>query len=233
MRDSDGHLRRTWKEGEARLNAYLEDHAFLLEALLRLYEATLEVRWFDAARETAETMIERFADDERGGFFTTSNDHEELIARRKDVGDHPIPSGNSAAAYGLLRLAALTGERDYEDRAVGAMRLFAPAAARHPDAFGHLLQAIDFHLSPVREVALVAPSNGGGSAGLDELAGVVRSAHRPHVVLAGGPEGSERPELLRERPAVQGRPAAYVCENFACHAPVTEPQELAAALASQ
>ncbi len=232
MRDSDGHLRRTWKDGEARLNAYLEDHAFLVEAMLRLYEATLEVRWFDAARETADLMIERFADDERGGFFTTSDDHEELIARRKDVGDHPIPSGNSSAAYALLRLAALTGERDYEERAVGTMRLFAPAAAKHPDAFGHLLQAIDFHLSPVREVALVAPSNGtDGSAPLDELATVVRSAHRPHVVLAGGPEGSERPELLRERPAVEGKPAAYVCERFTCKAPVTEPQELEAELA--
>ena len=231
MRDSDGHLRRTWKDGDARLNAYLEDHAFVVEAMLRLYEATLEVRWFDAARETADTMIERFADDERGGFFTTSNDHEELIARRKDVGDHPIPSGNSSAAYGLLRLAALTGERDYEERAIGAMRLFAPAAARHPDAFGHLLQALDFHLSPVREVALVAPANGADStAGLAELAGVVRSTHRPHVVLAGGPEGAERPELLRERPAVEGKPAAYVCEHFTCKAPVTDPGELAAQL---
>jgi uncharacterized protein len=231
MRDSDGRLLRTWKAGDARLNAYLEDHAFLLEALLRLYEATLEVRWFDAAREIADTMIERFADDERGGFFTTSSDHEELIARRKDVGDHPIPSGNSSAAYGLLRLAALTGEGDYAERAVGTMQLFAPAAARHPDAFGHLLQAIDFHLSPVREVALVAPANGAGSsARLSELAEVVRSAHRPHVVLAGGPEGSERPELLRERPAVEGKPAAYVCEHFACKAPVTSADELAALL---
>jgi uncharacterized protein YyaL (SSP411 family) len=231
MRDSEGHLRRTWKDGEARLNAYLEDHAFLVDGLLRLYEATLEVRWFDAARETADVMIERFADNERGGFFTTSNDHEELIARRKDVGDHPIPSGNSAAAYGLLRLAALTGVRDYEERAVGTMRLFAPAASRHPDAFGHLLQAIDFQISPVREVALVAPTNGAASsARLDELARVVRSAHRPHVVLAGGLEGSERPELLRERPAVEGKPAAYVCEHFACKAPVTDPRELEAAL---
>ncbi len=231
MRDSNGHLLRTWKEGEARLNAYLEDHAFLVEGLLRLYEATLEVRWFDAAREIADQMIERFADDERGGFFTTSNDHEELIARRKDVGDHPIPSGNSSAGYGLLRLAALTGAGGYEERATGTMRLFAPAAARHPDAFGHLLQAIDFHLSPVREVALVAPGNGAaGSAHLAELAQVVRSAHRPHVVLAGGPEGSERPELLRERPAVEGKPAAYVCRHFTCQAPVTEPSELAAQL---
>jgi uncharacterized protein len=231
MRDPEGRLRRTWKEGEARLNAYLEDHAFLVEALLRLYEATLEVRWFDAARETADSMIKRFADDERGGFFTTSNDHEELIARRKDIGDHPIPSGNSSAAYGLLRLSALTGERAYEERAVGTMRLFAPAAARHPDAFGHLLQAIDFQLSPVREVALVVPANGAsGRSRLAELAGVVRSAHRPHVVLAGGPEGSERPELLRERPAVEGKPAAYVCEHFACKQPVTEPEELEAQL---
>jgi uncharacterized protein len=231
MRNEDGHLLRTWKNGEARLNAYLEDHAFLLEALLRLYEATLEVRWFDAARETADSMIARFADDERGGFFTTSNDHEELIARRKDVGDHPIPSGNSSAAYGLLRLAALTGENAYEERAVGTMRLFAPAAAQHPDAFGHLLQAIDFHLSPTREVALVAPANGGAEAQrLSELARVVRSAHRPHVVLAGGPEGSERPELMRERHAVEGKPAAYVCEHFSCKAPVTEPQELEAQL---
>jgi uncharacterized protein len=231
MRDENGHLLRTWKNGEARLNAYLEDHAFLVEALLRLYEATLEVRWFDAARETADSMIARFADDERGGFFTTSNDHEELIARRKDVGDHPIPSGNSSAAFALLRLAALTGESAYEERAVGTMRLFAPAAAQHPDAFGHLLQAIDFHLSPTREVALVAPANGGAEAKrLSELARVVRSAHRPHVVLAGGPEGSERPELMRERHAVEGKPAAYVCEHFTCKAPVTEPKELEAAL---
>jgi uncharacterized protein len=227
MRDEHGHLLRTWKNGEARLNAYLEDHAFLLEALLRLYEATLEVRWFDAAREIADAMIDRFGDEERGGFFTISNDHEELIARRKDVGDHPIPSGNSSAAFGLLRLAALSGERSYEDRALGTMRLFAPAAAQHPDAFGHLLQAIDFHLSPVREVALVAPANGGSVPPLDELARVVRSAHRPHVVLAGGPEGSERPELLRERSSVEGQPAAYVCEHFTCKQPVTDPAALA------
>jgi len=231
MRDPDGRLLRTWKDGGAALNAYLEDHAFLLEALLRLYEATLEVRWFDAARGIADAMIDRFADDERGGFFSTSHDHETLIARRKDLGDHPIPSGNSSAALGLLRLAALTGERGYEDRAVGVLRLFSRAAVSHPDAFGHLLQALDFHLSPTREVALIAPANGGAPGpGFTELAAVVRSAHRPHVVLAGGPEGSDRPELLRERPAVEGKPAAYVCENFACKAPVTEADALRSTL---
>jgi uncharacterized protein YyaL (SSP411 family) len=231
MRDDEGKLLRTWKDGEARLNAYLEDHAFLVEALLTLYEATLEVRWFDAARETADQMIARFGDEERGGFFATSHDHEELIARRKDIGDHPIPAGNSAAAFGLLRLAALTGDSSYERWAVGTLRLYVSAAVRHPDAFGHLLQAIDFHLSPVREIALVAPGDGDAArAALSELAKVVHSAYRPHVVLAGGPEGSDRPELLRDRPAVDGGPAAYVCEHFTCKAPVTATEELAAAL---
>jgi uncharacterized protein YyaL (SSP411 family) len=235
MRDDEGRLLRTWKGGEAKLNAYLEDHAFLVEALLRLYEATLDARWFDAARETADAMIARFGDTERGGFYTTSHDHEELIARRKDLGDHPIPSGNSSAAFGLLRLAALTGERSYEEWAVGAIRLFAPAATQHPDSFGHLLCALDFHLSPTFEVALIAPdgtpqADAPHSPELAELAAVVRRPFRPHVVLAGGPEGSDSPELLAGRPAVEGRPAAYVCESFACKAPVTEPEELRAAL---
>jgi uncharacterized protein YyaL (SSP411 family) len=176
-------------------------------------------------------MIERFGDEERGGFFTTSHDHEQLIARRKDLGDHPIPSGNSSAALGLLRLAELTGERAYEDQALAVLRLLARPAVQHPDAFGHLLQALDFHLSPTREVALIAAGNGDSSSQLAELAGVVRSSYRPHVVVAGGPEGSERPELLEQRTAVEGRPAAYVCESFACKAPVTEPAELQRQLA--
>jgi uncharacterized protein YyaL (SSP411 family) len=228
MRDADGRLQRTWKEGEARLGAYLEDYAYVVEAMLGLYEATFEVRWFDAARELADAMIELFGDSERGGFFTTARDHEGLIVRRKDVDDHPIPSGNSAAAFGLLRLAALTGEREYEHRAVSVFRLFGAAAAKHPQALAHLLRAMDFHFASVKEVALVGPSSGDG---VGDLATVVRSDFRPHVVLAGGPEGTDRPELLQQRPAVEGKAAAYVCEHFACRRPVTEPDELAANLA--
>jgi uncharacterized protein YyaL (SSP411 family) len=228
MRDGEGRLLRTFKDGRAHLNAYLEDHAYLVEALLTLYEASFEQRWFDAARETAETMIERFGDRERGGFYSTSSDHQELIARRKDLGDHPIPSGNSSAALGLLRLAALTGEGSYESWAEGVLRIMHPAAIRHPDGFGHLLRALDFHLEPAREVALVAPANGDPAAALGNLAAVVRSAFRPRVVLAGGPEGSEVPELMNQRPTVGGRPTAYVCERFACQAPVTDPDALAA-----
>jgi uncharacterized protein YyaL (SSP411 family) len=223
LRDRSGRLLRTYKDGEARFNAYLEDHAFLVEGLLSLYEASFEPRWFEEARGLADALIARFADGERGGFFTTSADHEQLVARRKDFGDHPIPSGNSAAALGLLRLAALTGERDYERHAVGVLRLFHQVAVRNPDGFGHLLQALAFHLEPVREVALVGEET-------SALAAVVRSAYRPNLVLAGGPEGTAVPELMRDRPAVNGGPAAYVCENFTCRAPVTAPEELAAAL---
>jgi uncharacterized protein YyaL (SSP411 family) len=220
----DGRLLRTCKEGRGRLNAYLEDHAFLLEALLTLYESTFEERWFVAAREIADAMIERFGDPEKGGFFETSSDHERLVTRRKDPEDHPIPSGNSAAAYGLLRLAALTGEHSYEQQAVGVLRLFSELAERHPNAFAHLLQALDFHLAPVREIALIG-------ADRRPLEQVVRDAFRPHLVVAGGDAGGDGPvPLLAGRTLVDGRAAAYVCEGFACRAPVTEPAELEALL---
>ena len=221
MVDEDGRLLRTYNRGQARLRAVLEDHAFLLEALLALYEATFDPRWFTAARGVADTIIETFGDTENGGFFSTAADHEGLIARRKDVEDNPIPAGQSAAALGLLRLGALTGEYRYEEAALGALRLLHTIAPQHPQAFGHLLQAIDFHVSPVREVALVGPDR-------EPLERVVRSQFRPHVVVAGG-EADGVP-LLDGREPVDGRAAAYVCERFACLRPVTEPDELAALL---
>jgi uncharacterized protein len=221
LRDSSGRLLRTFKDGEARLNAYLEDHAFLVEALITLYESTFDPRWFAAAREIADAMIERFADEERGGFFETSADHERLIARRKDLEDNPIPAGNSSAAYGLLRLAALTGEHRYEERALGVLRLLHEIAPRHPQAFAHLLQALDFHFAQTKEVALAGDDT-------SDLERVVRSKFRPHLVLAGGePDGVP---LMEGRTPVDGAPAAYVCEGFVCKAPVTDPSRLEALL---
>ena len=217
----DGRLLRTYNQGRAHLNAYLEDHAFLLEALLTLYEATFDPRWFTEARALADTILERFADPERGGFFSTASDHEELIARRKDIDDSPIPAGSSAAAFGLLRLARLTGEARYEDAALGHIRLLHVIAPQHAAGFGHLLAATDFLLAEVREVALV----GDDRAPLER---VVRETFRPHVVLAGGP--ADGVPLLEGREPVDGRAAAYVCERFACQRPVTEPDELRALL---
>jgi uncharacterized protein YyaL (SSP411 family) len=217
LRGDDGRLLRTWKDGEAKLNGYLEDHAYLVEALISLYEATFEPRWFAAARELADFTIAHFGDDESGGFYETADYHERLLARRKDLEDNPIPAGNSSAAYGLLRLAALTGEHEYERRAVGVFRLLHKVAFRHPQAFAHLLQALDFHLAPVKEVALVGD-------GIEPLERTVRSRFRPHLVLAGG-EADGVP-LLEGRTPVDGKAAAYVCERFACKRPVTGTDEL-------
>ena len=228
MRGDDGRLLRTYNNGEARLNAYLEDHAYLLEALLDLYEATFEEHWYTAAVELAEAMIARFSDDVNGGFFTTSDDHEELIARRKDLEDNPAPSGNSAAAAGLLRLASLSGEAEYERRAVGVLRLMAPTAGRHPQAFAHLLAAADRYVSPAGEVALIAPA--GDAAASDGLAAAYRARYRPRSVIAGGIEGAAAPPLLADRPGLDDGAAAYVCERFACQAPVGTAAELSVLL---
>jgi uncharacterized protein len=221
LRDERGRLRRTWKEDRARLDGYLEDHAYAVEALLALYEATFDARWFAEARSLADVMLDAFSDPERGGFFSTARDGEELVARRKDLEDTPIPSGSSSAALGLLRLGALTGEGEYERHAVGALRLVHEVAPRHPQAFGHLLQAMAFYVSPSREVALVGDD-------LRPLERVVRGGYRPNIVVAGG---TGDVPLLEGRTPVNGRAAAYVCEHFACRTPVTEPAELAALLA--
>ncbi|HZJ29220.1 MAG TPA: thioredoxin domain-containing protein [Solirubrobacterales bacterium] len=234
MRDAEGRLLRTLTGDEARLNAYLEDHAFLLEGLLVLYEATFEPRWYEEAVTIAEQMLGRFGDEDGGGFFTTSDDHERLIARRKDLGDHPIPAGNSSAALGLLRLGALSGQARYRAAAEATLRLFVPTAVGHADAFGHLLQALELSVRGGRELALVCAADGDPlppGADLAELASVAWAEHRPRLVRAGGTAGAELPELLRGREAVEGRPTAYVCEDFTCRAPVQSAEALRAALA--
>ncbi|HEV7885248.1 MAG TPA: thioredoxin domain-containing protein, partial [Solirubrobacteraceae bacterium] len=172
-----------------------------------------------------DALVDRFADSEHGGFFQTSSDHEQLVARRKEIDDAPIPSGQSSAAFGLLRLAALTGDAGYEEHGASVLRLFAELLGRSPLSFGHLLQALDFHLAPTREVALVGTDTA-------ELQRAVRAEFRPHVVLAGG-DGDDAAgvPLLEGRTALDGGAAAYVCERFTCRRPVTEPAELQALLA--
>jgi len=157
MRDARGRLLRTYNDGRAKLDGYLEDHAFLLEALIALFEATCEERWFHQATALADEMIERFADTEQGGFYATASDSEALIVRRKDLDDSPIPSGSSSAAMGLLRLAQLTGEERYESNALGAIALVSEIAPRHPGAFGHMLQAMHWQLAPARPIACAVP----------------------------------------------------------------------------
>jgi uncharacterized protein YyaL (SSP411 family) len=157
LRDERGRLLRTYNDGSAKIDAYLEDHAFLLEAMLVLFETTCEERWFEQAIALADELIARFADPQLGGFFSTAIDQEALIARRKDLEDTPIPAGASSAAVGLLRLAQLTGEESYERHAVSVLRLLQEIAPRHPAAFGHLLQAMHSYLSPARPIACAVP----------------------------------------------------------------------------
>ncbi|MDA0179541.1 thioredoxin domain-containing protein [Solirubrobacter phytolaccae] len=220
LRADDGGLLRVFNRGRAKQPGFLDDYAYLLEAYLTLYESTFDERWFIRAVELAEAILIRFYDPELGGFFSTGAEHTGLIARRKDLEDAPIPSGASSACFGLLRLARLTGESSYLDAASSLIALLHPIAPRHPLAFGHLLRAMDFFVSPVREVALAGPS--------DELAAVVRRGFYPHVVLAGG--DSDAIPLLAGRTPVDGGATAYVCENFTCQLPLTSAEDLTKAL---
>ena len=161
LRDEGGRLLRTYSGGEAKIPAYLEDHAFLLEALIALFEATCEERWLTESVRLADETIERFGDDEHGGFFSTAADGEALIARRKELEDSPIPAGGSSAALGLLRLAQLTGEQRYEQASAGTIALLSQIAPRHPSAFGHMLQAMHWTLAPMRPIACALPSRHG------------------------------------------------------------------------
>ena len=198
LRDADGRLLRTWKDGARQAERLPRGPRLPARGPARRSTRRRSSRAGSAPPATlADTMIERFADDERGGFFETSSDHERLVARRKDLEDHPIPSGNSSAAYGLLRLAALTGEHDYEDRAVGVScgccTRSRPSTRRRSR---HLLQALDFHLATVRRWRWSGRT-------LRPLERVVRDAFRPHLVLAGGePDGVP---LLEGREPVDGR----------------------------
>ena len=224
MRAESGRLFRTWKAGSAaKYNGYLEDYAFLTEGLLTLYESTLETRWLDWARELAALMVIHFGDDENGGFFDTSDDHEALIHRPKDLQDNAVPSGNSVAATVLLRLSLLTGNGEYWQLAEQSLRSVTRLIDQYPTAFGQWLNAASFALSEPREVALI------GSA--DELAPlleVVRSRYRPfQVIAASRDEGKPSIALLENRPKVGGHGTAYVCRRFVCQTPVTSPKALA------
>jgi uncharacterized protein YyaL (SSP411 family) len=224
LRAPDGRLHRSWKDGRATLNGYLEDQACAADGLLALYEATFDERWFVAARELADVVLARFSDP-AGGFFDTSDDHEPLLYRPKQLEDNATPSGNAAMASVLLRLSALTGERRYRSAAEGALRLVTDAAGQYPLAYAQWLAALDFAAAEVDEIAIVGDL---ADEATRDLLAVVRAGLRPHQVLALSAEpGRSAVPLLEGRTAVSGRATAYVCRGFACRRPVTDPADLA------
>jgi uncharacterized protein YyaL (SSP411 family) len=229
----DGRLLRTYKEGEAKLNAYLEDYAYLIEGLVSLYEATFETRWLEAARQLADTLVAEFWDEAEGGFFFTGRSHEQLILRTKEYEDNASPSGNSSAAWGLLRLGELIGEPRYREKSAAILRAVQGVLARYARAFGHMLCALDFYLSSPVQIAIA------GEPADERARALARAAHRrylPSRVIAGAPPGGKEAALiplLRDRPLVDGKPTAYVCRNFACQLPVTDVDGLEAQLGPQ
>jgi uncharacterized protein YyaL (SSP411 family) len=223
----DGRLMRTYKDGQARVKGYLEDYAFLADGLLALYEASFDSRWFAEARKLMDEAIALFADEQNGGFFDTGSDAEALVSRPKDIMDNATPAGNSVAADVLLRLAAFTGEETYRRRADDYLQPIADVMVQHPQAFGHALCALDFAISPVKEFAII-----GGPREPDtrSLLGVINDRYLPDSVLAcAAPDDTRARQtipLLADRPLKDGKATAYVCQNFACQAPVNTPEDL-------
>jgi uncharacterized protein YyaL (SSP411 family) len=229
MRDMrrDGRLLRTWKAGQAKLKGYLEDYAMVAAALIDVYEATFERRWLDESRNLADEMLRLFWDESVGGFYDTGIDHEALIVRPRNLFDNAVPSGSAVAIETLLRLRVLTGEASYESRALTALRAMADLMGRHPTAFGRFLCAHDFNLGPHVEVALITPR-------LEETAGLVEEVfgrYLPNRVVAGARAGDAAAAaglpLLEGRSVVDGRPTAFVCQNYACELPATDRATLA------
>jgi uncharacterized protein YyaL (SSP411 family) len=221
---ADGRLLRTHKNGESKINGYLEDYGNLIDGLLELYQTTFDERWFVTARKLADYVLEHFSASE-GGFFDTSDQHEPLIVRPRNLQDNATPSGNALVARGLIRLAAYTGDSRYDEAARRTLRLLTEALRQYPQAFGESLNAVDMLVVEQDEVAIVGdPADEVTSA----LLGVVREPYRPNVITALAKidvAGEHEIPLLSYRTMRDSKPTVYVCRNFACKMPVTTAEE--------
>jgi hypothetical protein len=224
-RAEDGPLFRTAKDGRTSGIGFLDDHAALVAGLLDLYEATFERRWIEAAIRLDGVVQSEFWDPDLGGYFYAGSRHETMLARSRQPFDNPTPSGNALEVGNLLRLAALTGETALRDRATRTLRLFAAGMEQYPAGMAEMLSGLDLHLGPMLQVAIAGP-------GAAPLVAAASRPFLPHAVLAGWPATGEPADLalLRDRGPVSGRPAAYVCREFTCLAPVTDPAALERAL---
>ena len=229
---SGGRLLRTYKDGRASLKGYLEDYAFLADGLLALYEATFDPRWLVEARSMVDNMIDLFWDDGQDAFYDTGTDHEALVVRPRDLFDNATPCGSSVATDVLLHLSVLTGESEYARRGSAALRSMRQYLARAPLGMGHWLCALDFYVSTPKEIAIVGKRSDPATQSLLEA---VFNRYLPNKVVAGADPGmaeyaSDVTPLLLDRVMLDGRPTAYVCQNYACQLPVTEPEPLASQL---
>jgi uncharacterized protein YyaL (SSP411 family) len=223
MRQPDGKLWHVFKDGRARLNAYLDDYACLTDGLTRLFEATGAERWARAAVELAVVLIDQFSDPDADGLFFTGRDHEELVVRQKDLIDNATPSGNGMAATALARLAALTGRDDLEQAADATLRALSGVIRRIPTAAGQALVALDFRMADPRDVVLVGGDDPAATAAAKRALG---ARFRPSALTvaagaAASPALAELVPLLADRPARDGQVTLYVCHRNTCEAPVS------------
>jgi uncharacterized protein YyaL (SSP411 family) len=220
----DGRLYRSWRAGKSSHNAYLEDYAGLILALLALYQSDPNPEWYSQAVKLGEEMINLFQDAE-GGFYDTPIGHEELLLRPKDIQDNATPSGNALAALALLQLSTLNGNTKWRELAENALGNVSSLAARFPTGFAKWLCAVDFTIGPVQEVAILGEPL---STEFQALQEALWKGYRPHLLAAisSFPPDSGSPELLLNRPLLDNQSTAYVCQNFVCQYPVNSPSEL-------
>jgi uncharacterized protein YyaL (SSP411 family) len=231
----DERLLRTFKGGRAAGPAFLEDYAFLIAALLDLYEADADPLWLHQALSLQKTLDAHYADELGGGYFNNADDHERLLAREKPGQDGAVPSGNSVAALNLLRLAELTGDDRYDQRASMLFSAFHETLTRAPTALSEMLLALDFQLEPTKEIVVIRPPSGGDLAA---MLAPLRSTHLPNRILVVATEGedlsahSAAVPLLAGKLAQDGKVTAYVCENRVCKRPTTDPETFAGQIRS-
>jgi uncharacterized protein YyaL (SSP411 family) len=225
--EEDGRIHRSYKDGRARFNGYLEDYAMVADGLVALYEATFETRWLVEADALLDAVSELFWDEEKRVFYDTPADHEELVTRPRDVYDNAAPSGTSVATEVLLKLALFLDRSDYRQRAEDVLEELAGGMEKVPSGFGRLLCALDLSISETREVAIVGDPEAPDTRDLLET---VYSGYLPNKVVAGrGPDDEEAGgliPLLAQRPAREGKATAYVCVHYACQTPTADPEEL-------
>ena len=223
----NGRLLHVHKDGQAKIEGFLEDYANLIDGLVSLYEATFERRWLDEAIDLSDVMIQEFGDEERGGFFDTAVSAERLVSRPRDLQDGATPSGNAVAVSVLLRLAQFTGRRELETRAVEVLKSLAEPMAEQPLGFGRYLSAVDYYTSTHREIAIAGRR---GDSTVDELAGAVYKQFEPNAIMGfvdvnEESSGSGLP-FLEHRPMQQGKATAYLCEHYTCMPPVFDADAL-------
>ena len=229
----DGGLFRTYRNGKAHLDAYLEDYAFLSEALVDLYEAVGEAHYLKEAERLLDRTLNDFLDTESGSFFNTASDHETLLMRFREGTDGATPSGNAVAASALVRVSYHLDREDFRAAAVRAVRAYGAVMARHPRAFAKSLNVVDMLLEGPVELALVGKPD---SADLEALRRAVARHFLPNrieaVVDPDRRDGGTALPLERGKSLVDGKAALYICRDYACLAPITDPAEAASTLAS-